>query len=240
MQISFGKLIQTKIYVNGEQVKGDEAADITNRICKVLKKKKGETEKLVWGEGARKYFEDNVPDYKRITEEDVFYDREKTPKANVTSVNIWGLGSERFLVTGEDIQKEKEIGDNYRYNVRTNRRIIAESHWYPKRQKKAAQDREAARKAAGKRHQDDLRTLFWEQGLDKFLEIKVKTALPPKKPKKVYEQISLFKPVKKPYKTEKSEQQPERKYYRFESMTFRPETLVAPPMPPTQTLFCEA
>ena len=235
MQVSFGKLIQAKVYLDGKPAEQDATKDITNLLCRVLRKDKSGTLKTSREEELRDLFERNVSDYKKIKEQDKFYNKSKTPKANVTSVNIADLGTGRFLVTGEDIASVARIGNDYRYNTSRGRSIIYnESHYYPNRPKEeTAKAYNAVLAGASVAHKGDLKGLFHTHGLEGILEIRAKSAQSTNSKNKSnntqpYEQLSLFSLENtKADSQEKAPGIPLHKLYTIESINFAPNVQMA-------------
>lgn len=226
--VSFGKFMDTRVFIDDKQVDDKEASDVTNLLCRILRKDKTGTKKTTQEERLRQVFEANVPDYKRIQRPDVFFSKERTPGANVKGANIQDLGSGRFLVTGKDIEEMEKVGNNFGYNSWFNKKHILtdnpeENSFYPDHPDIARKHYAKAMSGAEDRRQADLSGLALRHNLGKILEIRVKTMPSPKQGKEKLEapvQMSLFDPPPAPMSKEEAEKLPLHKRYTIQSLDF--------------------
>ncbi len=217
MQVSFGSVIDTKIYLDGNRATSEQAKEITNLLCRNLRKDKTGAQHTPQTAEQRRTFENNVPDYRSIRGADVFFNKTHTASANVTSINIDGVGSGRFLVTGPDIKRLRQFGNDYNYNITRGRELIydpEENYYYPSHQKEAARAYAQTVQGATTRHKSDLKYLFDAYGLGKTLIIEAKS-MRPQKPEQM--QLSLFSAASE---VENAKKVPLHKRYTIQSLNF--------------------
>lgn len=109
MQVSFGKFVPVRVFVDKQEVHDKEKDKVTNVLCQLLRNDQHYKDPMPFlPEQQRRFFASIVKDYKAPTKK---YDKDKTPNSNVTPVDIKGKG--RFLVTGDDIDLKKQFGREY-------------------------------------------------------------------------------------------------------------------------------